>query len=439
MAYGLNLRVSGGTVAFERAFQRIPVAIGRDAAAHCILRDEKVSKVHAWLDVQQGSIYVRDVGSTNGTFVAAERIEKNRWYPIGTASKPGVFEVAGFKIEVSVYDPGERSCATLAESLLDDGAFPSRPVPAGKTRIADVEEENHGHTYKMGGPIARLAAPYSTVVKATEAFGAAMDRELAEAPPTARGLICEQIVATYPDLATDPRLRALLRQRGWAGAPADGAGQGPLAAAALDALQDLASWYVGRQRILMNAEAVGAFKDNLRATLDEFILGYVPLLAGLGTFEQQMAIQPARAQLPTSPATLAEKLLDWQQDAAGIRERLRTSFSELMMHQVALLNGVMSGVKALLTELAPSTIERAAEKENGRLTGLASLFSKLEPWAVYKRRHGDLADEENERFRLLFGREFVDEYRQFTREAQAGGQKPQANLFATAPKVRSGH
>jgi hypothetical protein len=39
------------------------------------------------------------------------------------------------------------------------------------------------------------------------------------------------------------------------------------------------------------------------------------------------------------------------------------------------------------------------------------------PLAVYKRRHSDLADEEGERFRLLFGPEFVEEYRQFARES----------------------
>ena len=41
------------------------------------------------------------------------------------------------------------------------------------------------------------------------------------------------------------------------------------------------------------------------------------------------------------------------------------------------------------------------------------------PWAVYKRRHSDLSDEENERFRILFGADFVNEYRQFASEARA--------------------
>ena len=138
--------------------------------------------------------------------------------------------------------------------------------------------------------------------------------------------------------------------------------------------------------------------------------------------------------MPTSPAQFAEQLLRWDDDTSAVRNRLRMSFAELMMHQVALLNGVMSGVKALLTELAPATIERAATKEKSRLTGLAGFLARIDPWATYKKRHSDLADEENERFRLLFGKEFVDEYRQFTREAKAGGQE-RVGLTSTSRQI----
>jgi hypothetical protein len=84
-----------------------------------------------------------------------------------------------------------------------------------------------------------------------------------------------------------------------------------------------------------------------------------------------------------------------------------------MMHEVALLNGVQSGVKALLTELSLSRIEKAASADR------RGLFCRADPRSVYKRRHSDLADEENERLRLLFGPELVEEYRQSSRGAPA--------------------
>jgi predicted component of type VI protein secretion system len=86
------------------------------------------------------------------------------------------------------------------------------------------------------------------------------------------------------------------------------------------------------------------------------------------------------------------------------------------MHQVALLHGVMRGVKALLTELAPATIESIArERKKGILP-----FGGPDPWAIYKERHADFSDEENERFRVMFGADFAEEYRLLTGEARKG-------------------
>ncbi len=182
-----------------------------------------------------------------------------------------------------------------------------------------------------------------------------------------------------------------------------------LAGAAFAAVQQLAKRYVGRDAT--TPAEVASFADRLRATLDEFLLGYPALVESMSRFEEQVAVQarPCDA-LPSSPAQLAAGLLDWATESDSLRRRLRASFAELTMHQMALLNGLMSGVKALLTELSPARIEKtAADHRHG-------LFGRVDPWTEYKRRHSDLADEENERFRLLFGPEFVEEYRQFTRE-----------------------
>ena len=40
-----------------------------------VLRDESVSKFHAWLEVdEEGKFFVTDAGSRNGTYVAGERL-----------------------------------------------------------------------------------------------------------------------------------------------------------------------------------------------------------------------------------------------------------------------------------------------------------------------------------------------------------------------------
>ncbi len=45
------------------------VAIGRDSANAIVIPDEAVSRFHAELVMQEGRIFLRDLGSTNGTFM----------------------------------------------------------------------------------------------------------------------------------------------------------------------------------------------------------------------------------------------------------------------------------------------------------------------------------------------------------------------------------
>jgi len=66
------LRLPDGT---ERAIDVDPVVIGRDEGAGICLDDPEVSSVHCELRAVNEGILVRDLGSTNGTFVGAMRVK----------------------------------------------------------------------------------------------------------------------------------------------------------------------------------------------------------------------------------------------------------------------------------------------------------------------------------------------------------------------------
>ncbi len=51
--------------------------IGRDKHNAVIILDEKVSKFHAVVTFNQGKAYIRDIHSTNGTFVNNNRLKPN--------------------------------------------------------------------------------------------------------------------------------------------------------------------------------------------------------------------------------------------------------------------------------------------------------------------------------------------------------------------------
>jgi predicted component of type VI protein secretion system len=410
MPTGLLLRVSIGNETSEMAFPRLPVMIGRDATtAQCVLADKRVSDLHACIDVLDGKIGVRDIGTANGTFIAGRRLPPNCWIRPAAVGEPVLLTIGDHAIRVSTFeaegDSASSSLAELAMSTIGHTASPS----AGMARQAatSTAEDAPPPTFRMQAVVFKLTAESRAALAAMDTFRANLARELEAAPPTARPLICATLIRDNPQLADEVRLRTILEgdERSPQIAPR------PLAEAALGAMQELVSWYLGQGRQITTPGEIASFKDAVRGTLDELFLGYPAVLESMRHFEQQVAIPAASGpSLPAlSPAQFAAMLLDWRSDSKTVRGRLRASFAELKMHHAAVLNGIMGGVTALLRELSPAEIERSAAVAR-------QAFVLADPWELYKRRYGELADGGNPRFRALFGQAFVELYRQLTSE-----------------------
>lgn len=154
--------------------------------------------------------------------------------------------------------------------------------------------------------------------------------------------------------------------------------------------------------------------------------GFVRLREGHRQFEYDMDIRrgpeetgTADVESATTAEELARALLDFPQRFADAPRDVEGAFADLMIHQVALLNGVMNGVKSLLAELSPAAIERYAEDPRRRGAGGLQIgpFRYRQLWELYAERHSDLADEEREAFGLIFGPDFARAYATFRRTA----------------------
>ena len=55
--------------------------IGRDRCSEVCLDSSRVSRRHCCLAVANGELLVRDLGSTNGTWINGRRIERGRLWP----------------------------------------------------------------------------------------------------------------------------------------------------------------------------------------------------------------------------------------------------------------------------------------------------------------------------------------------------------------------
>jgi FHA domain len=71
----INLRWLGADGTRKEQNFLEPISIGRDLANDVDLPDDRVSRFHAVVWAEDGGWWIRDVGSTNGTFIDRERVK----------------------------------------------------------------------------------------------------------------------------------------------------------------------------------------------------------------------------------------------------------------------------------------------------------------------------------------------------------------------------
>ena len=122
-----------------------PIVIGRAAEAQIRLDDERVSKLHCRIEARNGRLLVTDLASTNGTFVAGQRVEQaelcagdcfavadNRFLVVETAN--------GLTIEPLPEDqPARRTAPDMTERFhrLDGNADTSAVDPIPGYRVIE--------------------------------------------------------------------------------------------------------------------------------------------------------------------------------------------------------------------------------------------------------------------------------------------------------------
>jgi type VI secretion system protein ImpI len=422
--FGLEVKIINtqeGTTT-ERRFERFPVRIGRNPLNDLQLDSAYVSQFHAIVDLVGEKPHLVDLGSRNGTLVPGHgRVQPQTSIdltPYGNefAITPTIFRLAVVDFEPSAQSRRRGGVHDFAEEMTrphgtDVGA-------ALVTHIRPLYEEYRQAWTRVYQEIMKTIGTYE---------------------PEMRARFCEELMVAHPNLAAEPDFKRLAQIGPPSGThiPIDVETSATFdppreEAVALHGVKQLASWYLPNSPSPAGVEDVLGFLQSVQDTLDIFLKCFVPLRDAYKQFEVQMDIRrapsaqggPNTVENARDPRELARAMLDWRHTTGEEPRAVENTFADLMTHQVALLNGVMKGVKQLLGELAPEEIERSLEdpRKNRNRQGLQiGPFRFKQLWELYQERHSDLSAEDRQAFAVIFGPQFAQAYAQFVEGAAQPG------------------
>ncbi|MGH7434527.1 MAG: type VI secretion system-associated FHA domain protein [Polyangiaceae bacterium] len=403
-AFRVRFHSKDGGVQGEKVLHTLPIRIGRNALNECSILHPFVSDFHAIVEAHGHGLTIRDLQSRNGvTTPTGERIGQHA--PFDLAITGNAF-VVGRAVHVEI-EPvegvprsvGERLSETRGSVIGNRAMLESGPAPLPPLSMA-------------GAPMRPAFLP---------------DAPNPLPRPGAYDPLMNQSLPGLPPLSGAPHPAAHRPGPSSAPPPAQGGiGQGTqhfavtTEALALVGLRELASSLAPGAPVETTGD-VARLLTKLHDTVEVFCRCLVPMREGYAQFLSQMDLQRAasarminrspaamRVETAKDPAALAAALLDCRSPGFDAPDVVEAIFADLMMHHVALVEGVMRGIRALLESLSPEAIEQAAAEENRR--GLFGQHKAL--WKAYEERFAEIASE-TRTFELVFGAEFAASYGEY--------------------------
>lgn len=451
------------------AFDYSPVRIGRNPLNDINLGDPFVSQWHAVVRFDgQHTVYV-DLGSRNGSTLNGRRLNKNeevyvdertdlRIGPLrlhllrgdappellnigratafmlgGGAPAPAVENTMYMAQHVGVELVGLRNARAGATSVspprsaqLPPVVIPPQPappaiVPAGPQPppmvVAPAAVAPAPHARSAVAPTPSPAEPVgvdalyrtyrSTLDQLLQQFAADLDR----LPATERSAAARNLLDRFPSVASEPGMRALLKQRG--------------VADVLTGEPDLKDWLARLTNGLCPPPMIkvnpAMTMERVGALLEVFGQAFVELRRSQQEFCTEMALdqiaEDTTLYRTDDPRVALAYLLDPTAGGAARINELSRAFADFALHQVALVGGVTDGARALLEQMAPAALAEGnlpagqGDDEGLLAKWLGGAHAKL--WNRYRTQYENLI--EGDRFtRELFGRHFARAYYRMT-------------------------
>jgi TonB family protein len=180
MSKTLNLNIyHGDQLVEQKSLSQDVIKIGKLKSSHLCLDDEAVARMHAVIEVSGNDVRVIDLGSSAGTVLNGERIDKNASLNAGDT-----LEFGPYRVEVEIADeagaaaPAQPQAAAAPAAAAPVAAAPvaaAAAAPAVQIDVASVEEQS-------GRQVAEVVATYNRTVLDVAHVGQIKSRK-ASAPP----------------------------------------------------------------------------------------------------------------------------------------------------------------------------------------------------------------------------------------------------------------
>lgn len=393
------------------AFDSSPVRIGRNKLNELHVHEDVVSQWHGIFRFGEGYVVFVDLGSTNGTSLNGQRLQRNVEVPLAADSVLSIahLELRFARVAVpanaitrkqsSFFQPNDMSLAGARTVMFQAGSLaPPKAESADPHMLAEILAGTRGVLDQYNQALAQLA----------HYTGHYLDQVPADQRPAMLMALREQM----PGFAKTKEFRKLALK---AGLLPEQIGD-----------VDVDAWI--KRVVFGNEDAAterglidtGRALERVGAILEAFAQALVDLRGGHEQFLQDVGLRlnsdlNGLEGLRSSRAVLGY-LLDWSAPDQARLDDLNRVFADVAMHQVGLINGVVEGVRGILTSITPeamagapptprsSPIREAASSAAGLFGGNVKAW-----WRKYATKHAEL--EEGDRFaRDLFGKAFSTAY-----------------------------
>lgn len=419
----------------DYAYTASPVRIGRNPLNDLTLPFPFVSGWHAVVRFDDGGAKFFDLGSTNGTLHNGRRVQAGEPIPVA-----GEVSLTIGKLELRIRQDASASASAPAPAPLQMSpvapnpaayaptsvhASPAMPAPVQTTSVPNVAPPAQPQPAPSpdGGPsgmgtaavdmgdvhqsVNRLRPHYDAYRKAWMGMFQELAGAISAMPDQTHGYALSIMQREFPEIVEEPEFKRMAQDAGALRASAK-----PSAGGTSNAVARLASSIRPEEAPPSSPAEEERFLSTVEDVLRASAKALVELQKGQEQFGSEMGVRTIKEFTALHAAGSAEAvlayLLDWKAGGSARTQELVGVYADLMIHQVALINGLMEGVRGLLARLSPQEIERGVNA--GWATRAAAV------WKKYVERHEQLARDDKALTSVVFGSEFARAY------AEVGGE-----------------